>query len=172
MNKGWDSALGNCLHPMPTLGWDLRWYSYQTWRITEQAIYKSTKCSKNHSKASLYLGIGGVKDEMKDNPGEAGIHEPYPSPGVFFSGKTGPDNPREGKSARAHSRMQDAYWAAEASNSKQKWKTLVKGAVKEAKEKEVLEAMRGYKKLINRDILQDKFGLCSNTVFVWNTTYF
>ena len=47
----------------------------------------------------------------------------------------------------------------EVSHSKQKWKTLVKGAVKEANEKEVLEAMRGYKKLKNRDIVQDKFGL-------------
>ena len=47
----------------------------------------------------------------------------------------------------------------EVSHSKQNWKTLVKGAVKEANEKEVLEAMRGSKKLKNRDIVQDKFGL-------------
>ena len=35
----------------------------------------------------------------------------------------------------------------EISHSKQKWKILVKGAVKKANEKEVLGAMEGYKKL-------------------------
>ena len=44
-------------------------------------------------------------------------------------------------------------------HSKQKWKTLVKHAVKKANEKEVLEAMVGYKKLKNRKIVNDKFGL-------------
>ena len=47
----------------------------------------------------------------------------------------------------------------EVHHSKQKWKTLVKDAVKKANEKEVLEAMMGYKKLKDRKIVQDKFGL-------------
>ena len=59
----------------------------------------------------------------------------------------------------------------EVSHSKQKWKTLVKGAVKEANEKGVLVAMRGYKKLKNRDIVQDKFGLkhYSETLSLYET---
>ena len=44
-------------------------------------------------------------------------------------------------------------------HSKQKWKTLVKVAVKIANEKEVLAAMEGYKKLKGRNIIQDKFGM-------------
>ena len=47
----------------------------------------------------------------------------------------------------------------EISHSKQKWKILVKGAVKKANEKEVLGAMEGYKKLKNINIVQDKFGV-------------
>ena len=39
------------------------------------------------------------------------------------------------------------------------WKKHVKTAIKDANEKEVFEAMMGYKKLKDRKIINDKFGL-------------
>jgi hypothetical protein len=105
--------------------------------------------------------LGGLKMKWQIcSTRKAGIHEPYSSPGLFFSGKIGPDNPREGKSAWAHSIVQDAYWAAEA--SKPAWSGSLK------------TEMMGYKKLKNRDIVQDKFGLkhFAETMSLYETDLF
>ena len=42
---------------------------------------------------------------------------------------------------------------------KNKWKKLVKASVENANENEIREAMKMYKKLKNRDIIEDKYGL-------------